>query len=201
MASLGILDSFYVYQFIRRLIKPFEKWEAFKTGVIDKDGNIITPYDKRTDNQKESFKYFDLLVLNLKKLLAKIPGGQTKFATYAAAVWLIREMKENNVDSLETLSESLTEYIKEEIANTANPANIAGLDNPPKFMGHRVFDVKQSTLYKVKNGKHPKKKYSKYLDEEDANYQNEIRNYCKSNPKESIIFRHNGEMMFLRRKG
>ena len=41
MASTGVVDIFLVYQFLRRLATPFEKWEAFKTGVIDKEGKNI----------------------------------------------------------------------------------------------------------------------------------------------------------------
>ena len=38
MASTGVIDIYLVYQFLRRLATPFTKWEAFKTGVIDKEG-------------------------------------------------------------------------------------------------------------------------------------------------------------------
>jgi len=36
-----IVDLFLVYQFIRRLATPFIKWDAFKEGVIDKDGKVL----------------------------------------------------------------------------------------------------------------------------------------------------------------
>ena len=39
-ASTGVVDMFMIYQFIKRLATPFNKWEAFKTGVIDARGNI-----------------------------------------------------------------------------------------------------------------------------------------------------------------
>lgn len=193
MASFGFMDAFYTYQFIKRLVKPIEKWEAFKTGVLDKDGNIIIPDDKRNEKQRESFKYFDLLVLNIKKTLAKIPGGSTRIANYAAALWLLREFKgTNKIDNIQ-LNETFGLFIKEEIANTANPAAIAGLDNPPKFMGHRIFDVKRGTLNKIRMGKR------KSLLDEEENSENIIK-YCEENPNEGIILRNNGEMMFLRRK-
>jgi hypothetical protein len=198
MASFGIWDTFFVYQFVKRLVKPFDKWEAYKTGVIDKSGNIVVPYDDRNEEQRKSFRYFDLLVLNLKKVLAKIPGGSTKIATYAAAIWLLRE--DVNKFNLETLEEDFITFLKEDIANTANPAHIAGLDNPPKFMNHKVYNVKMSTLMKIRHGKKPKDRYAKYLDEEEN--AEEIRQYCRSNPNESVILQHqpSGQMMFLRRK-
>lgn len=197
MASFSILDSYFVYQFVKRLVKPFNKWDAYKTGVIDENGEILVPEEKRTLEQKRSFKYYDLLVRNLKRALAKIPGGSSRIATYSAAVWLLREDFHNY--DLEKLEENFFQYLKEEIAaNNANPQFIAGLDEPPKFMGHRVFDVKRSTLHKCRYGKKPKERYKKYLDEEENS--EEIRDYCLRNPNESIILRHNGEMIFLRRK-
>ena len=35
------MDLLYLYQFIKRLTTPFDKTEAFKLGIIDKDGNVL----------------------------------------------------------------------------------------------------------------------------------------------------------------
>ena len=35
------IDLFVTYRFIKLLVTPFEKQEAFKLGIIDKDGNRI----------------------------------------------------------------------------------------------------------------------------------------------------------------
>ena len=35
------IDLFVTYRFIKILVTPFEKQEAYKLGVIDKDGNRI----------------------------------------------------------------------------------------------------------------------------------------------------------------
>ena len=87
-----VVDLFLVYQFIRRLVTPFDKWEAYKEGIIDEKGNVLV---KRKDftriAQRKAFGVFDVLVLNLKKLLAKLPLGSTRIGTYAAALWLIKE--------------------------------------------------------------------------------------------------------------
>lgn len=88
-----VIDAFLVYSFIKRLVSPFEKWKAYREGVIDKNGNIIVPPSERTQKQKESLSYYDTMLLNLKKTLGAIPGGSTRIATYAAALWLIREPK------------------------------------------------------------------------------------------------------------
>ena len=101
-----IVDLFLVYSLIKRLATPFEKWDAFKLGIIDKDGNILKKRkDLTTTAEYKAFGIFDLMILKLKALLGKLPGGQTKLASYAAALWLIKEQKEI-LDHGENLSEA-----------------------------------------------------------------------------------------------
>jgi len=107
-----VVDLFLVYQFIRKLTTPFEKWEAYKLGIIDEKGNILI---KRKNflqkKQRDAFGIFDLMILNLKKLLAKVPGGSSRLASYAAALFLIKEFNEFSEDSL--LTEDLDDDIIE----------------------------------------------------------------------------------------
>lgn len=90
-----VVDLFLVYSFIRRLVTPFNKWDAYKKGIIDDKGNILRKRKSLVAaSDKKAFGIFDQLILNLKKLLGKLPGGQTKLASYAAALWLIKEYNE-----------------------------------------------------------------------------------------------------------
>lgn len=103
-----VVDLFLVYQFIRRLATPFEEWMAFELGIIDKDGNILKKR-KNLDTiaERKAFGIFDLMILNLKKILSKVPGGSSKIASYAAALYLIREWNHFSSDSL--LTEDLSD--------------------------------------------------------------------------------------------
>ena len=111
MASTSAVDLFVVYQFIKRLATPFNKWKAFQQGVINKDGNIIVPPKERDNRQKESFKIFDVMILKLKRILEKIPFGKSRLASYAAALYLVKEDWENKTEQ-EILSESNDSYIE-----------------------------------------------------------------------------------------
>lgn len=103
-----IVDLFLVYQFIRRLATPFNKWEAYKLGIIDKDGKVlIKSKDFTKAAQRKSWGVFDRMIANLKKLLAKVPGGSSRFASYAAALFLIKEYKHFTDET--TLTEELTD--------------------------------------------------------------------------------------------
>lgn len=98
-----MIDLYLVYQFIRRLGTPFSEWEAFDQGVIDERGNIlISKRDRRLSAQMKSFGTFDLLVLKLKKMLEKVPGGKSKVASYGAALWLIKEYNHFSDESMIT---------------------------------------------------------------------------------------------------
>ena len=103
-----MLNLFLVYQFIRRLATPFIEWEAYKLGIIDERGNILKSRKSLTTvREKNAFGPYDLMVLNLKKLLEKVPGGKSRLASYAAALYLLREWNHFTDQSL--LNESTTD--------------------------------------------------------------------------------------------
>jgi hypothetical protein len=111
-----IADTYMAYQFIKRLNTPFIHWDAYKLGVIDEDGNVLVKRSKLTREQLDAWGRFDVLVANLKRLLARLPGGNTKLATIAATVLLLKEenLDENDVDLLaEQLDNHIVEMKKE----------------------------------------------------------------------------------------
>jgi hypothetical protein len=73
----------------------FEDTEAYKAGIIDASGNRNKAYDFSTVRNRELYSDyytpFHRLVFNVKKLMAKIPGGGSRIATYAAALYLLKE--------------------------------------------------------------------------------------------------------------
>lgn len=94
------IDTFILYQIVKKIASPFEEWPAFKLGVIDSKGNFLLDKRKRTDEQYYSLSYLDIFVLNIKRLLQKIPGANNRFVTYAAALWLLREDRYDNFSIL-----------------------------------------------------------------------------------------------------
>jgi len=84
-----VMDLFLIYQFIKRLTTPFDQTDAFKMGLIDKDGKRLKKAESK--EEKAAMTYFDRLIFNLKRLLAKVPGGSSRIATFGAALMLIKE--------------------------------------------------------------------------------------------------------------
>jgi len=112
MAGKGIIDTLFVFRLLRKLTMKYEKWDAFKSGVIDKNGNIIVKKKERDKKQKDSFNMLDRLAWNLKRLIGKVPGGKSQVASYVAALALIKEytIREKGEATSEYLSERLEEH-------------------------------------------------------------------------------------------
>lgn len=158
-----IVDLFLVYQFIKRLATPFKEWDAYKTGIIDEKGNLLKKTkDLTTREEKDSWGKFDLMILKLKKLLEKIPGGNTRLGSYAAALWLIKEGKDYDVtliteDTVEAQLQPYMAYVSENIemeedapANAAGGGAIAGVGVGPD--GEPGFTPAQMKKHKKKTG-------------------------------------------------
>ena len=94
------IDAFITFRFLKLLVTPFNKTEAFKFGIIDERGKVLKKY-KTLERMEERRAYTILhrLVFNIKKLIEKVPGGKSRIATYAAALFLIKEHVDQYHDS------------------------------------------------------------------------------------------------------
>jgi hypothetical protein len=112
-------DLFYAYRFIKLLVTDWEKTEAFKLGIIDDDGKVLKKTrELKTSEEKAAYTVFHRLVFNIKRLLSKLPFGRTKLASWATALFLIKEetglseeqiiniLKKMDIDFDDTLFES-----------------------------------------------------------------------------------------------
>jgi len=91
----GIGNIYFVYQFLKKLVTPFNKTKAFDLGIIDETGKILKRRrDLETSEEKDAYNLSDTLIWNIKKLMGKIPGGKSRIASYAAALWLIKEQQD-----------------------------------------------------------------------------------------------------------
>jgi hypothetical protein len=88
-------DLAYTFRFLALLVTPFEKTKAFEKGIIDEFGKRLkkppfSSIEEREDYQNY-YTRFIRLVFNVKKLIGKVPGGKSRIASYAAALYLIKE--------------------------------------------------------------------------------------------------------------
>lgn len=86
-----IADLIFVYNFLKRLVTPFNETKAYQLGIIDDKGKKIR--SPQTSDELNAFSTFERLIFNIKKIIERAPGGRSKLASYAAALFLIREHK------------------------------------------------------------------------------------------------------------
>ena len=91
-------DTAYTYRFISLLVTPWEKTKAFELGLIDKNGKRVKK--PSTGEERSAYTFFHRLVFNVKRLLSVAPGGKTRIASFAAALVLLREDFDVDVDKV-----------------------------------------------------------------------------------------------------
>ena len=86
------VDLFVTYRFLKLLVTPWNKQEAFKLGIIDKNGKAIKKArDLGTEQERASFTLLHRLVFNCKRIMGKIPFVRSQLGTYATALFLLKE--------------------------------------------------------------------------------------------------------------
>ena len=102
------IDLFVTYRFVKLLVTPFNKTEAFKLGIIDEKGNRI----KDEETKKPAYTILHKLVFNIKKIFNKVPGLGSRLGTYAAALFLLKDTFKEEVDP-KMFERELLKYIRE----------------------------------------------------------------------------------------
>ena len=180
--STNISDLILVYSFIKRLTTPFDETEAFKHGIIDERGKRIKSKEVKTTAEQKSYGYFDRLVFNVKKLLEKLPGGKNKLASYAAALFLIKESTSSKESpyTQEELLEHIESNMKELKGAKMKEYNELFEDAPANATGTPVAGTgDDSSVVPVAMTPKEKKKKKKILIDRDGR-KTEMRKYVKA---------------------
>ena len=86
------VDLFVTYRFLKLLVTPWNKQEAYKQGIIDKNGKALKKArDLGKESERESFTLLHRLVFNCKRIMQKIPFVRSQLGTYATALFLLKE--------------------------------------------------------------------------------------------------------------
>ena len=86
------VDLFVNYIFLKLLVTPWKKQEAYKQGIIDDKGKALKKArDLTTEAERESFTLLHRLVFNCKRIMQKIPFVRSQLGTYATALFLLKE--------------------------------------------------------------------------------------------------------------
>jgi hypothetical protein len=116
LLSEGAFDLFLMYQFVKKLVTPFNETKAYELGLIDDNGKVLKKRNQlKSQEEKNAFTLIDVIAFNLRKILHRFPGGKSKIASYAAAMWLMKEGRFMYDYDHEHLTESFTKYYDENI--------------------------------------------------------------------------------------
>ena len=149
------IDLFVTYRFIKLLVTPFEKTDAYKLGVIDEKGNRIMPAPVGgvrqtkpdtlgTTAEKNAYTILHKLIFNIKKIFSKVPGLRTKVGTYAAALFLLKDTFKESVDDPDMFEKEFMKYLKEEgheLDNTMSEEVVGFGDVLPKGEYTLINDI------------------------------------------------------------
>lgn len=215
----AIVDNLIAYRMLTLLVKPFPETEAFKLGIIDEKGaNLIKARNLKTKKEKDAYSYLHRLVFNLKKLLNKLPGGDTYTRNLVAAFFLIKEAYQQraltvNEEDLERLivmieegvilaEEQLTvnEFMLMEDAPTNATGAAVSTDQPViKRRAKRFakFVVNDEVFRRFASGKSKFRKWSEYLNLEDDG-QKQIYNFARRNPSGVIVLQNGQQTKSIR---
>lgn len=212
-----VVDNLIAYRFLTILVTPFPDTQAFKLGIIDAEGtNLIKTKNLKTTQQREAYTYLHKLAFNIKKLLNKLPGGESMLKNLVAALLLLREAHESgrtviSEQELRNVIEALDTavYVDEQILVQDflmledAPANATGaavstdapvIRRPRKFA---KFVVNDEVFSRFSKGKEKYRKWSDYLNLEDEGQQ-QIYKFARRHPNGVIILQNGQQMKSIR---
>lgn len=106
------VDSIIAYRILKMLVVPFENTDAFKQGIIDKNGKELKRMtDLNTVAERDAYTILHRLVFRLKRIINKVPIENKKLLNLAAAYSLIKEHYEANKEPI-NLEEQFLDRIK-----------------------------------------------------------------------------------------
>jgi len=89
-----LLDRQYALKILKMLSTDFKNMDAYKQGIIDKDGNVLKKsYQLKTQEEKKAYTYLDRLVVILKKVMKQHEkrGDFNLTKALSPALWLVSE--------------------------------------------------------------------------------------------------------------
>jgi hypothetical protein len=95
------------------LVTNFEDTEAFKLGIIDAKGKSIRKANTlSTGEERDAYTYLNRLIFNVKKIINRLPGGESKMKSLVAALWLVKEHYESGNRSTALMQEKFDNIMK-----------------------------------------------------------------------------------------
>ena len=138
------VDTLIVFRILKMLTTPWEKYDAYKLGIIDKKGSRVKDKKIESSKEKKSYTLLHRLVFNLKRIVNKVPFGKTAFASYAIALLLLKEETKLDEDQMDELCEKFYRHIKEN--NILEPDMLTEANMVPTLQVGHTYRLKRQLL-------------------------------------------------------
>jgi hypothetical protein len=107
-----IIDNLIAFRILSMMVTKFEDTEAFKLGIIDKNGKILRKSNSLVNSQeRDAYTYLNRLVFNMKRIVNKV-GGESRLKSLVAALWLVKESYESSSRSTTITEDNYIKLIK-----------------------------------------------------------------------------------------
>ena len=107
------IDFLITYRVVKMLITPFEKTEAFKRGIIDKDGKVLIKYKNVLGSGRKHYTLLHRFVFNLKRILKRVGLG-SKLGSFAVALALLIKEDKSFAMYKDAIESGVIMYLKEQ---------------------------------------------------------------------------------------
>jgi hypothetical protein len=161
-----LVGIYVVYTIIKKLCTPFDQTDAYKLGIIDKEGNVLRPRRTlKTRQEREAYTVLDTLIFNIKRMIERLPGGKTRIASYAAALWLIKEAHNHEAYAIneEMMETELVEFITGFQVDEETKKNLALVDMAEDIANVGGAGVATDVPFKPKVKEKPEDLSKKFL--------------------------------------
>ena len=123
---MSALDMVVAYKLIKILSTPWEKQDAYKLGIIDKNGKVLKKKAQLSGGEeKAAYTVFHKIGWNIKRIFDRLPFLKSRLGSFAAALWLL---KEETGCSKSILESEFCAYLRENHPDILNDLLVESFD-------------------------------------------------------------------------
>ena len=93
------VDMLITYRLLRILTTPFNKQDAFKYGIVDKDGKVLRKYSSLSKpEEKKSYTWLHRFCFNLKRIMSRVGFG-SRLGSIALALGVLLKEHSTSIEN------------------------------------------------------------------------------------------------------
>jgi hypothetical protein len=138
-----LVDLLITYRIVKLLSTPWEQQEAYKMGIIDKNGKVLKKANSlNTEAEKDAYTVLHRFIFNLKRLLSKAGLGSS-LSSFAVALATIMKESEELRKHKSLIESSVISYLKQinQYDNLLKEVRIIKESNRQPYMNCFGIDV------------------------------------------------------------